>query len=55
MFPMPRIVYSMATDGVIFKNLGKLLPKFKTPYVASIITGLAAGKAKNIFDLYKRY
>ena len=44
MFPMPRIVYAMATDGVIFKSLGKILPKLKTPYVASIVTGLAAGK-----------
>lgn len=43
MFPMPRIVYSMANDGVIFKGLGKVLPKLKTPYVASIVTGFLAG------------
>ncbi len=43
---MPRIVYSMANDGVIFKFLGNVLPKFKTPYIASICTGLFAG---NIF------
>ena len=43
MFPMPRIVYAMATDGVIFKGLGKVLPKLKTPYIASIVTGFFAG------------
>jgi amino acid transporter len=51
MFPMPRIVYSMAEDGLIFKFLSKLLPKLKTPYVASIITGLLAAILASIFDL----
>ena len=41
---MPRIIYAMASDGVIFKFLGKVLPKIKTPYVASIVSGLSAGK-----------
>lgn len=44
MFPMPRIIYCMSSDGLLFKFLGKLLPKFQTPYVASIMTGLIAGK-----------
>lgn len=46
MFPMPRIVYSMANDGLIFKFLGKLMPKFKTPFVASIVTGFISGRLK---------
>ena len=41
---MPRIVYSMASDGLIFKFLSKLTPRFKTPFVASIVTGLISGK-----------
>lgn len=41
---MPRIIYAMANDGVIFKFLGKILPKLKTPFVASIVSGFAAGK-----------
>ncbi len=44
MFPMPRIIYSMASDGLIFKFLSKLLPKLKTPFVASITAGLLSGK-----------
>jgi amino acid transporter len=51
MFPMPRIVYSMADDGLIFKFLSKLLPKLKTPYVASIVTGFFAAILASIFDL----
>jgi len=51
MFPMPRIVYSMASDGLIFKFLAKLTPRFKTPFVASIITGLFSATLATIFDL----
>lgn len=51
MFPMPRIVYSMASDGLIFKFLAKLMPKFKTPFVASIVTGVISGVLATIFDL----
>ena len=31
MFPMPRVVYSMASDGLLFKWLAWITPKFKTP------------------------
>ena len=48
---MPRIVYSMASDGLIFKFLAKLMPKFKTPFVASIVTGVISGVLATIFDL----
>ncbi|CAF0949667.1 unnamed protein product, partial [Brachionus calyciflorus] len=51
MFPMPRIVYSMASDGLIFQFFGKILPRFKTPYVASIFAGVCAGTFAAIFDL----
>lgn len=43
MFPMPRIIYSMASDGLLFKFFANILPKFYTPYVASIFSGLCAG------------
>ncbi len=51
MFPLPRVVYSMSTDGLIFKFLSKVLPKFKTPYMASLCTGLFAGVLACIFNL----
>jgi len=51
MFPLPRIVYSMSNDGLIFKCLSRLLPRFKTPFIASLSTGLFAGVLACIFDL----
>lgn len=41
----------MASDGLIFKFLAKILPKLKTPFVASIVTGLFAAILASIFDL----
>lgn len=43
MFPLPRVIYSMSSDGLIFKFFSYLLPKLKTPYLGSIISGLIAG------------
>ena len=51
MFPMPRIVYSMASDGLIFKFLASIMPKLKTPFVASITAGLISGLLASIFNL----
>jgi APA family basic amino acid/polyamine antiporter len=35
----PRIVYSMSRDGLFPAALGKVHPRFRTPYVTTIITG----------------
>ena len=43
MFPMPRIIYSMASDGLLFKCFANIMPKFHTPYIASIFSGFCAG------------
>lgn len=51
MFPMPRVVYSMASDGLIFKIFSKVLPKFKTPFIACIFTGFFSGILVLMFDL----
>ena len=48
MFPMPRIMYSMACDGILFKPLAKLLPKVKTPWVAGLVTGFVASNHSQI-------
>ena len=38
----PRIFYSMSRDGLLPKLFGKVHPKYNTPYVGTIIVGVAA-------------
>src|ERR1700722_3754706 len=40
--PQARIWLTMANDGLLFKALGAVHPRFKTPHVATAITGVAA-------------
>ena len=42
----PRVYFSMAQDGLLFKPFGAVHPKFQTPHVAIALQGLwAAGLA----------
>ena len=38
----PRIFYTMSKDGLLPPVFSKVHPKFRTPYVASLLTGVAA-------------
>ena len=38
----PRIFYTMAKDGLLPPVFSKIHPKFQTPYVSTILTGIAA-------------
>jgi APA family basic amino acid/polyamine antiporter len=35
----PRIFFSMSRDGLLPKSFGRVHPKFRTPYITTIITG----------------
>ncbi|KAL7863180.1 hypothetical protein SRHO_G00121640 [Serrasalmus rhombeus] len=50
-FPMPRVIYAMAEDGVLFKVLARINPKTKTPLIATMTSGVVAAIMACIFDL----
>ena len=43
MFPLPRILYAMANDGLLFRSLASIHPRTKTPLLATLLSGLLAG------------
>lgn len=51
MFPLPRIVYAMANDGLLFKFMGEISSKHKTPLNSTLLTGFLTGAFAAIFNL----
>ncbi|XP_076306664.1 cationic amino acid transporter 2-like [Tachypleus tridentatus] len=51
MFPLPRILYAMASDGVIFRRLAKVNPRLKTPLLATGVSGILSGVMAMMFDV----
>lgn len=51
MFPLPRVIYAMAKDGLLFEIMGKVHPKFNTPMAGTLIAGTLTGLLAAIFDL----
>jgi basic amino acid/polyamine antiporter, APA family len=47
----PRIFYSMARDGLLPAVFGKVHPRFKTPYVTTIVTGCVAAAVAAFFPI----
>ncbi|XP_063713525.1 high affinity cationic amino acid transporter 1-like [Symsagittifera roscoffensis] len=51
LFPMPRIIYSMATDGILFKFFATVSATHKTPTYATFTSGLLAAVLSLIVNL----
>ncbi|XP_060564998.1 cationic amino acid transporter 2-like [Ruditapes philippinarum] len=51
MFPLPRVIYAIASDGLIFKFLARVNARYKTPLIATFVSGLFAGLMAMLFDL----
>ncbi|MFN0062864.1 MAG: amino acid permease [Myxococcaceae bacterium] len=47
----PRILYSMAKDGLLPPYFSKVHPKFRTPFSATIVTGIFAGVIAGLFPI----
>ncbi len=47
----PRILLSMADDGLLPPAMSRCHPRFKTPHVATVITGVGAAAIAGVFPL----
>lgn len=47
----PRIFFSMSQDGLLPQSFSKLHPKFKTPYITTIITGALCAVIAGLFPI----
>lgn len=53
MFPLPRVLYAMGKDGILFKCFANVNSYTKTPLISSIIAGLFSAIMALIFDLHQ--
>lgn len=51
MFPLPRIVFAMASDGLLFKFMGVVSEKYRTPFNGTMVTGFLTAVLAAVFDL----
>ncbi|XP_073252791.1 cationic amino acid transporter 2-like isoform X3 [Porites lutea] len=51
LFPLPRMLYAMASDGLIFKFLAKVHPKTEIPVIGTVLSGSLAAFLALILDL----
>lgn len=51
MFPLPRILYAMAQDGLIFKEFAIISSRFETPVIGTLCAAVLTSSFSALFDL----
>jgi amino acid transporter len=51
MYGQTRVFYSMSRDGLMPRVLAKVHPKFKTPWINTLIVGVLVSLAAAVFDI----
>lgn len=51
MFGQTRVFYSMSRDGLMPRALAKVHPKFKTPWINTLIVGVLVSAAAAVYDI----
>jgi APA family basic amino acid/polyamine antiporter len=51
MYAQTRIFYTMARDGLLPKVFARVHPKFRTPWINTLLVGLAVAIAAGFFDI----
>lgn len=51
LFPLPRLLYAMASDGLIFKSFARVSKTTEVPVIGTLFSGILAGFLAMIFEL----
>lgn len=51
LFPLPRLLYAMANDGLIFKCFACISKSTEVPFIGTLFSGILAGILAMIFEL----
>lgn len=46
MLPLPRVMWAMAEDGLLFKGLALISQRIKTPVISTVTSGAWAGEVQ---------
>ena len=51
LFPLPRIIFAMSQDGLLFETMGKVHERFQTPFAGTLMAGVFTGFMSCVFEL----